>query len=142
MKKVLMVLTIFMGALLMTGCFGKTQKLNCSREEDNMKIDMNFTFKGDKATGLVLNYKLDLSAYSDIQIEAIEEQDFCSVLKSSLSEYGNAFNNCKQKVENRSLYVTTDIEIDELSEGVRNSMTSIEAAKSSMESASYTCTTK
>ena len=141
MKKVLMILTICLGVLVVTGC-GKTQKLNCSREEDTMKIEMNFTFKSDKVTGLVLNYKLDLSEYNDIQLEAVGKQDFCSVLKSSLAEYGEAFNNCSQKIESKNLYVTTDLDIDELSDGVRASMSSLEAAKSSMESANYTCTVK
>ncbi len=142
MKKYLMVLATFVCLLLLSGCFSKKQTLTCVRTEQTMKVGMGFLYVNDKPTSMDLTYELDLSKYTDTQIEAVSKQNFCSTLKSSLTQYGDAFNNCKQEVASKKLYVKTDIELSKLSQGVLNSMTTLESAKKSMESANYNCTVK
>ncbi len=142
MKKYLMVSFVFVCLLILSGCFYKKQTLTCERSENTMKVSTGFLYVNDKPTGMNLVYELDLSQYNDIQIEAVGKQDFCNTLKTSLTQYGDAFNNCRQEIVNKKLFVRTDIEISKLSDGVQDSMTTLENAKKSMESASYTCTVK
>ena len=92
MKKILLFSMLFI-LLLSTGCSSdETNKLGdinpiennevengkrlvCSQKVKTVDVDMIADFENDELTYLGLKYEMDLSAYSDVQINAIKAQD-------------------------------------------------------------------
>ncbi len=159
MKKVLL-FSIACVALLLTGCSGKgesngsngntatptptptpvpVQRLVCSQNVQSVIVNMIADFDNDELTYLGLKYEMDLSAYSDAQINAIKAQDMCGTVKASMQSYTNAFTNCKQGVENKSLLITADFDLDKLASGGLSEKTTLAEAKKELEKQGYKC---
>lgn len=85
-------------------------------------------------------YDMDLSKYSDKQIEAIEKQDYCENVKASMTEYKNAFENCSQKVEDKHLLVLSNLNVDKIAESEKDKMGSPEKTKDALEKQGFKCT--
>ena len=133
------VLMVF-AVLFTSGCvLSKSQKLVCKQTASGVDIQFNVGFKGNTVDTMDFSYDMDLSSYSDLQINAIQGQDFCSVVKGSMSEYANAFTNCSQNIENKHLRVEAAFDVDKLANSVLDKMTSPKAAKSDLEEQGYTC---
>lgn len=132
--------TVALGALvttLVTGC-GAEKKLVCTQSVSGVDVTFNITFSGDKLKAMDLAYDMDLSKYSDSQVEAVGKQDFCSLVKTQMSQYSSAFKNCKQDISNKTLNIKADFDVKELADD--NDLSGgPEAAKKGLESAGYTC---
>ena len=96
-------------------------------------------FSDEVLTYLGLKYQMDLSGYSDIQINAIKAQDMCSTVKQSMAAYTDAFTNCKQGIENKNLVITADFDLDKLISGDIKKEAKIEDIKASLEKQNYVC---
>jgi len=116
------------------------QHLICSQKVQTVDVDMIADFDDDVLTYLGLKYEMDLSSYTDIQIDAIKAQDMCTTVKQTMSSYTNAFTNCKQSIENKNLIITADFDLDKLITGDIKKEAKISDVKSGLESQNYTCT--
>ena len=154
MKKILL-FSMLLLAIVLTGCGSNTNNQNsggndepvlagkrlvCSQKVQTVDVNMIADFKENELTYLGLKYEMDLSGYTDVQIKAIGEQDMCSTVKKSMSSYTDAFTNCKQKLENKTLLITADFDLDKLVGADISKNTSIDVAKASLEKQNYSCT--
>ena len=136
------VLVLF-GVLLLSGCgLTKEQTLLCTASQSGVDVGFNVKFKGYKIEQMDITYDMDLSKYNDIQIEAISKQDFCEVVKKSMSQYKDAFTECKQDVSNKNLHVATGLEVDKVAKSELDKFSSIDNAKEGLEKVGYSCTIK
>ena len=122
MKKRGIVLAVAVVALVafVTGC-GKKETLVCT---------MDFA------------YDMDLSSYSDTTIKYLEKQDWCSTVKSSMSEYKDAFTDCKAEIKDKKLNVASTLNVDKVAKSALGKMKTSRAAKKELEAEGYTCTIK
>lgn len=127
-------------ALLATGCNQAESKLVCTQTTSGVDIEFNVGFKGKTIETMDFNYDMDLSAYSDMQIEAVGKQDFCTTVKNAMSEYKDAFTDCNQNVEDKHLKVSSTLDVDKIATTTLSKMTSPEKAKKELEAEGYTCT--
>ena len=142
MKKLLLVGVLCI-TLLLTGCGNSnsdTKRLSCSQKVQTVDVNMYADFAGDILTYLGLKYEMDLSAYTDAQVELVGKQDMCSTVKASMSSYTNAFTNCKQKIDNKVLIITADFDLDKLVTGDIKKEAKIEDVKAGLEKQNYKCT--
>ena len=141
MKKVKFVLgvTLLASILLLTGC-GKEQTLRCTATASGVDVGFNVKFKGRIITNMDITYDMDLSQYNDVQIEAIKKQDFCAVVKKSMSQYESAFENCRQEIANKKLHVASDLDVDKVTKNELEKLSSVDSAKEGLEKVGYTCT--
>jgi hypothetical protein len=114
------------------------QKLYCKANANGVDVAFDITFKANKITEMILTYEMDLSKYTDTQIESLKSTDFCATVKKSLSEYENAFKNCNQDISNKKLLVKSDLDINTMSK--KSDFGTINDAKSGLEKAGYVCT--
>lgn len=141
MKKVKFYSVILIGLILLvvSGC-GKEKKLVCTQNTSGVDITFNIGFKGNTIQSMDFSYDMDLSKYNDTQIAAVEKQDFCSIVKTSMSEYKDAFNECKQTIEEKHLKVNADLEVDKIAKNFLQKMSSPEDSKTELEKQGYSCT--
>ncbi len=126
---------------LLSGCgLTKESKLLCKTTASGVDVQFNVDFVGKKIDGINIVYDMDLSKYNDTQIEAVGKQDFCSVVKSSMSQYKDAFMNCNQGIENKNLHVTAGLDVDKIAKNELEKFASVDDAKKSLEAVGYTCT--
>ncbi len=141
MKKTFLVGTLA-AALLLTGC-GKEdnveRRLVCSQKVSIVDVDMIADFKGDNLEYLGLKYSMGLDSYNDAQISAVSSQDMCSTVKTAMSGYSEAFTNCKQSLEGKTLVITADFDLDKMAGTDLSKKTSVEEATKALESQNYTC---
>lgn len=142
MKKIFLFTLLFI-ALFITGCGsdgGSGKKLVCNQKVQTVDVNMIADFNGDELTYLGLKYGMDLSEFTDYQIELIAGQDMCATVKTSMAQYTNAFTNCKQNVENKTLIITADFDLDKLMTGDIKKEAKIEDVKTALEKQNYKCT--
>lgn len=142
MKKCKIILTVVLSAILLTGCQAKESKLECTQTSSGVDVGFNVGFKGNTIDTLDLSYDMDLSKYSDTQITAIGKQDFCTRIKSSMTQVKEAFTDCKQDISDKKLHVSAKLDIDKVSKSFLDKKTTPKAAKKSLEDVGYTCTIK
>ena len=147
MKKTLFI-GVLLGLLFVTGCGvkdiigGKDEKrVTCSQKVQTVDVNMIADYTDDELSYLGLKYNMDLSAYTDAQISLIKGQDMCSVVKSNMSTYSAAFENCKQAVENKVLVITADFDLSKIVTDSNKSETTKESMITSLEKQGYTCVT-
>ena len=142
MKKGLLFVATFALVLLLAGCgSSKSTKLVCTTSSSGVDITFNIGFEGNKVTSMDFSYDMDLSSYNDTQIAAVKGQDFCEIVKSSMSSYANAFTSCKQDVVSKHLKVDSVLDPAKVSDGALVN-SSVEDAKKGLESQGYTCVEK
>ena len=139
MKKYLLI-GVLLVTLLLTGCgSSNTKRLLCDQKVQTVDVEMIADFDGDELSYLGLKYEMDLTSYTDAQVEMIGKQDMCSTVKASMSSYTNSFTNCKQSVINKVLVITADFDLDKLIAGDIRREAKIEDVKRSLETQSYVC---
>ena len=140
-SKILLGIGIAFFFFFTVGC-SKDSKLVCTHTTSGVDIVFNIGFKGNTIEDMDFSYDMDLSNYSDLQISAIEKQDFCSSVKSTMSQYKDAFTDCKQSVDNKHLKVKSTLEVDKIAKNMLQKMSSPKAAKKALEAGGYSCTIK
>ena len=143
MKKrgIVLAVALFAVVVLVTGC-GKKETLTCTQSKSGVDITFNVGFEGSTITTMDFAYDMDLSSYSDTTLKYLEKQDWCATVKSSMSEYKDAFTDCKQSLENKKLNVSSTLNVDKIAKSVLGKMKSSKAAKKELEAEGYTCTIK
>ena len=138
-KTVIFVLSVFM-IICLSACGKKTQKLVCTQNVDGVDRTINVVFEGDKVKTMDFSYTSDLSEYTDEQLEVIKKQDYCTSIKNAMSDYSEAFSNCKNNIEDKKLSITANLDVSKIAKSTLDKMTSIESSKESLEASGYTCT--
>ena len=141
MKKVGHLLVALMLVVLLAGCT-KTTKMTCNIKQGTVDLDYNLEFKGNMISKMSLKYVMDLSSYTDSQMELVEKQDFCSEIKKSMSQYEQGFENCNQKRDGKKIVIYTDINPDKITDSALDKMGSIDETKTELEKIGYKCTIK
>ena len=143
MKKRGIVLAVAVVAVvfLVTGC-GKKQTLTCTQTTSGVDITFNVGFNGSVITAMDFAYDMDLSSYSDTTIKYLEKRDWCSTVKSSMSEYKDAFTDCKAEIKDKKLNVSSVLDVDKVAKSALGKMKSASAAKKELEAQGYKCTIK
>lgn len=139
MKKTSYLLAMGLAVTLLTGCGGK-KELSCSMDTNGATAELNLTFEGKKYESSNIKVKMDLSEYTDEQVEAIEKENLCDTLAQSFN-FDSA--SCKQTVENKELVINADYDIVK-SFGSEEELKDLtpENSKEELEKAGYTCTIK
>ena len=141
-KKLLLFGFVFVTALLVSGC-GVSKKVVCTQKASGVDIVFNVGFLGKDIKSMDFSYDMDLSNYTDTQITYIEKQDFCTLAKTAMSEYKNAFEDCKQSVKDKHLKVSAALDVNEIKKDKgKYKLTSPEEAKKQIEKSGYSCTIK
>ena len=139
MKKGIISLVLALGVLLcLTGCGNKPATLTCTQKVSTVDVELQANFIGKRVTSMNMKYTMDLSNYSDTVIAAIGKQDYCNTVAKAMSQF--TLTGCKQSVENKSLLVTSGIDISKMSSSDLTGSPS--ATKSALEAQGYTCTLK
>jgi len=128
------------GALLFTGCTAKESKLICTKTVDDEIRYYNIIFKGNIINEITWSNDKDLSKYTDLQIEAIDKIDFCTKYKDTLTENKEAFINCEQTINNKTLKIKANFDINIIAKKEKDKMTTPEKGKENLEKDGYTCT--
>ena len=124
---------------LLTGCDNKTI-LKCTMNSNGVDTNFNIGFNGNKIEKMDLQYLMDLTNYSDSQIDVLKDQDFCIGLKSDMEEFKEAFANCNQKLEDKKLNIVADFDVNKISSSQLSKMQTPENAKKDLENSGYKCT--
>ena len=135
---------LFCSTLTLTGCGGsnKETKLVCTQTMSGVDIEIDAVFKNDEVSTVDFSYEMDLSKYSDTQIEAIGKQDFCKIVKGAIGSYKDAFGNCNHEVKDKKLSLTASLDPDKLESAGLSKKSTPEQGKKSFESQGYECTSK
>ena len=141
-KSIILAVSAFALILFVTGCGSKKATLVCTQTTSGVDITFNVGFKGNTITTMDFDYDMDLSKYSDTQIEAVGKQDFCTSVKNSMGSYKNAFTDCDQDITNKHLKVSSKLDVDKIAKTVLDKMTSPESAKKELETQGFKCTIK
>ena len=126
--------------LLATGCAGKNTKLVCTQSQSGVDMTFDVNFKGNVVDTMDIKYEMDLSKYTDKQVEAVGKQDFCTKVKSVMGQYKDGFEDCKQSIENKKLTVSSNINVDKIASSTRDKIGSPDATKKEIEQSGFKCT--
>lgn len=129
-------------SLFISGCTQKEAKLVCNQNASGVDIEFNIGFKGNIVKTMDFNYDMDLSSYSDAQIESVGKQDFCTIVKNSMSDFKESFTDCKQNISNKHLKVNSVLDVNKVSKNFLDKMGTPEGTKEALEKQGYTCTIK
>ena len=138
MKKLCFFSVLLVITLLVTGC-GNTKRIVCSQKVSIVDVDMIIDYKDDKLSAMGLKYSMDLSSYTDDQIKQVTSQNLCSTVQAAMSTYSNAFTNCKQSLNGKTVVITADFILEKLpgyQSGVDEKM---EDAIEGLEAQGYKC---
>lgn len=139
-KKIVFLSVLIAILVVLSGCSKKETKLVCTQSASGVDIEFNVLFKGNTVTDMDFNYDMDLSSYSDIQIEAVGKQDFCSIVKKSMSDFADAFKTCEQNISQKHLKVSSILDVDKASKSILDKTGTPKATKEALEKQGYTCT--
>ena len=140
-RSIVLAVTVFALVFLVTGCGGK-KTLTCTQTTSGVDITFNVGFNGNVISSMDFAYDMDLSNYSDTQIKYIEKQDFCTSVKNSMSDYRDAFTDCKQEIKDKKLNVSSTLNVDKVAKNALSKMTSAEKTKKELEGQGFKCTIK
>ena len=141
MKKGILLTILLVAVVLVSGCGKKSSKLVCTQTASGVDITFNIDFDGNVVKNMDFSYDMDLSSYSDTQINAIGKQDFCTRVKSLMSTFKDAFKDCNQDISNKHLNVKSVLDVNKLSDSALN-ISSPDKAKEELEKIGYSCTIK
>ena len=142
-SKIILAFVLTFSVLFIAGCSQKESKLVCTQTTSGIDIEFNVGFKGNVIKSMDFNYDMDLSKYSDTQIKAIGKQDFCSTVKNYMSQFKDAFSNCKQDIgSDKHLKVAADFEVDKLTKSYLDKISTPAKTKKELEASGYKCTIK
>ncbi len=116
--------------------FFNAKTLKCSMSETlgevKLTAEMSLKFKGGKLSSGTMSESMDLSSYSDSEIEELKNQDFCS--ENLNSDELIVYSNCKQKIDNKTISISVDVK-----PGSKAQERTFEEAKEEIEKLGYTC---
>lgn len=140
MKKISFLIVLII-MLFLTGCGNTTklQRLTCNQKIKTVSVDMIADFKNDNITYFGLEYNMDLSGISDKEINLVNQKDMCQAVKTSVSQYTDAFKNCKQVKDNKILKVTADFDLNKIINNESKEDITLEAFKDKLEKENYSC---
>ena len=116
----------------------ESKRIYKKEEKDLVSLKNDLFNKSQKGSPVEDN--MDLSKYSDAQIEAIGKQDFCSRVKSSMSTFKDAFSNCNQEISSKHLNVKAELDVNKVAKDYVSKIAKPESAKAELEKVGYTCT--
>ena len=142
---------IFYGALILcltfvlTGCdfsfsFNKDKEetVTCKQSQEGVDVYMYVNVKGEHVTGMSFKYEMDLSSYTDEQINLVQQNDFCTIVKSSLSQYANGFADCNYGINDDKVLVV-DAKLDVNNIDGMDEKTNSKEIKDGFEKQNYIC---
>lgn len=139
-KRMIVLLFVVALTVILTGCGSKkSTKLVCTQSVNGVDVEFNIFFEGNKINKMDFNYAMDLSTYTDEQVEILSNQDFCSIVKSSMKEYEDAFTNCNQNITDQALKINSVLDVDKVAKSELDKMESPSNAKEDLEAQGYTC---
>ena len=141
MKKLLYGALTLVFALVLTGC-GNREKVVCEQKSTSYTTQLVTEVEKDTIRGMSMKMEMDLSAYSDAQMEQVAKQDFCTLVKSYLSTYSEALENCKQDVSRKILTITSDINVNKITDQELQLNKTSKEVKEYFEKQGYTCEIK
>ena len=137
-KNFLLIFSIVILAVFVTGC-GKKSTLKCTQSSNGVDIIFNVGFDGNTISTMDFSYDMDLSSYPEESLSYVDKQDWCSLVKDSMSEYKSAFTNCKHERNDRNLHVSATLDVDKIAKNVLSKMSTPEATKKGLEEQGYKC---
>lgn len=140
MKKSYFVIIVVVVLFITTGClsFGN-KRLVCKQNASGVDVAFNIDFKGNMIDKMDFSYDVDMSSRDQTTLDLIAKQDFCSIVKSNMKDYADAFIGCNQNIENKHLVVKAELDVDKLAGNAISKKTSPSAAKKELEKQQYTC---
>ena len=139
MKKLYFFSALLIVTLLVTGC-GSSKRIVCSQKVSIVDVDMIIDYENDKLSAMGLKYTMDLSDYNDEQINQVTSQNLCSSVQAAMSTYSDAFTNCKQNMEGKTLVITADFILEKLPGYQKGVDEKMEDAIKGLEAQGYKCT--
>ena len=137
-KNFLLIFSIVILAVFVTGC-GKKSALKCTQSSSGVDIIFNVGFDGNTISTMDFSYDMDLSSYPEESLSYVDKQDWCSLVKDSMSEYKSAFTDCKHKRNDKNLHVSATLDVDKIAKNVISKMSTPEATKKGLEEQGYKC---
>ena len=137
MKKVVL-LSALVIALFTTGCSSK-KELVCTQALQGVSVDMILGYENDKLLSLGFKEEIDLSSYSDSDIDAVMAQDYCPIAKQSIGQLADAFINCKQSKSGKKLILTGEFDIEKIPTTEENITKSMDEAAKELEKQGFSC---
>ena len=141
MKKTISACIVLTMIVMLTGC-GNREKVVCEQKSTSYTTQLVTEIEKDTIKGMSMKMEMDLSAYSDAQIEQVAKQDFCTLVKSYLSTYSEALENCKQDVSRKILTITSDINVNKITDQELQLNKTSKEVKEYFEKQGYTCEIK
>ncbi|MBR2248192.1 MAG: hypothetical protein IKG58_01320 [Bacilli bacterium] len=148
MRKYGIIALVVVLSFVMVGCGNGKDKakkksnettLVCTQTQSGVDIEFNVGFKGKSVRKIDFNYDMDISSYTDEQIKMFENQDFCKLVKDTMSDYKSAFKDCKQSVKNKHLKLYAVLDVHKLDGDISKKMTTPKKAKEELEKTGYKC---
>ena len=141
--KLFLIASIIAVVLLITGCGANQKKtLTCTQSASGVDIEFKVGFIGNLIKTIEINYDMDLSKYTDEQIEMISKQDFCEVVKNAMSDYKTAFTSCEKDIKDKHLTINSSLDINKIAKNIKQKFENPEKAKKELEEEKYTCELK
>ena len=139
MKKLYFFSALLVVTLLVTGC-GNSTRVVCSQKVSIVDVDMIIDYEDDKLSVMGLKYTMDLSTYTEEQIKQVTSQNLCSNVQAAMSTYSDAFTNCKQNLNGKSVVITADFILEKLPGYQSGATEKMEDAIKALEAQGYKCT--
>ena len=137
-KRWLLILILFL-----VGCSkGPTKELVCNQELGEFNFSLMMKFDNIKIKDINFECTSDISKYNEIQVKAINEKDFCSIVKETMKGYENSFIDCKQDISNNHLLISSKLDINLITNKRIKKIGDIEDGKKVLENEGYTCMIK
>lgn len=124
--------------LLLTGCEGKST-LKCNKNESETDVSITASFNDNKIESMNLEYLLNLSNYSEAEINTFNNQDLCSGVKTGMEDFKDTFSDCKQNIENKNIKITANFDINKIKDDKLNMIQTPDNAKKELENSGYKC---
>lgn len=137
-RRFIFVFAVMILSFFISGC-GKKSTLKCTQSTNGVDIVFNVGFDGNTISSMDFSYDMDLSSYPEESLSYIDKQDWCSLVKDSMSEYKNAFTNCKHERNDKALHVSATLDVDKIAKNVLSKMSTPKATKKGLEEQGYKC---
>jgi len=139
-SRVLLGFVLISMSLLLQGCFN-TKTLECKEINGNNSAELILKYRNDKLYSMKAYYKMDLSSYSDEQIEEIKKEDTCDEISRSI--LGIAAKTCNKNISSKLLTIDIEADISKIKEENLDTVNSITKTKETFENNSKaTCEIK
>lgn len=136
------IIGIILGILVLTGCQKETSQISCIKKEQDIDTQLKTILNGDVITQMSLNIKKDISNLDEERLKLFKEEDLCATFKNSVSLMQDALKNCQQEINNKTITITSELDITKMKEEIGKKETSKDEIKSFFEKDGYTCTIK